>query len=88
MSEDERQELIDAGAAARAAGRSFLANPAYRPSEDPRHTGELRERWLARVNAWHVGWELENAVRTGAPDPQVADMLRRMARQPGNAPGA
>lgn len=56
------------GAAARAAGLSFFANPFYRAENMPGNTGEPREAWGAKCDAWELGWQLEDTLRAlGAP---------------------
>lgn len=59
-------EIQKAGANARAMGRTEFDNPYLQESELPRATGEPVEKWLAKWEAWQLGWKLEGAV-SGQP---------------------
>lgn len=57
------EELHRRGANARAAALSALDNPFYKAEAMPAATGESVERWLPKVQAWDLGWQIEDAIR-------------------------
>lgn len=63
LSPDEHERLQRAGANARAAGRSFLDNPHLKSENCPAATGEPLEVWVAKHDAWELGWRAEDAMR-------------------------
>jgi hypothetical protein len=58
---DKFQKL---GANARARGESEWLCPCFKPSEMPKATGESIEDWNAKVEAWRLGWKMEDAMRS------------------------
>ena len=52
------------GANARARGASMFDNPYYRSELMPAQTGGSIEAWTAQVEAWHLGWAMEDAMRS------------------------
>jgi len=89
MDPTDRERLIDQGASARAEGRSFLDNPAFRAHAHPRDDDRALSDWQDRVEAWHRGWMDEDAVRRGVAARAVRDLLDRLGRPgPGPGPGA
>lgn len=80
MDPTDRERLIDLGASARAEGRSFLDNPAFRAHAHPRDGDAAVSDWQDRVEAWHRGWMDEDAVRRGVAARAVRDVLDRLGR--------
>lgn len=56
-------EIIQAGANARASGQSMFDNPYLRSEELPAQSGISLEVWQSRHDAWHHGYEMEDMVR-------------------------
>jgi hypothetical protein len=50
------------GANARARGASMFDNPFYRSELMPAQTGRSLEEWTAQVEAWHLGWSMQDAM--------------------------
>lgn len=73
---DEIQQLQKQGAEARALGRSRSDNPFYQPALMPSTTGDSVPDWCAKVDAWELGWKIEDAMR---PD-QLSQVMAALAR--------
>jgi hypothetical protein len=54
------QEIQKQGAAARAKGLTQYECPFFQPDQVPVATGESFESWYAKVEAWNLGWKIEN----------------------------
>ena len=61
----ERSELQRQGAKAAARGDPPEANPIQKARNQPDATGESRQTWLKRCEAWAEGFDKENDVRAG-----------------------
>lgn len=59
----EHEHLQRAGANACALGRSELDNPFLRSAACPAATGETLDVWMAKYDAWHLGFTLEALMR-------------------------
>lgn len=64
ITQEEHEAVQKQGANARAMGRSQFANPFYKSEAMPRLTREPIEVWNAKQEAWHLGWSIENAMRS------------------------
>jgi hypothetical protein len=63
LSQEQLDKFQTFGANARARGESFLS-PYLQPHEMPKNTGESFEDWNAKVEAWNLGWSMEDAMRS------------------------
>lgn len=52
------------GANARAMGQGKFDNPLMKDAAMPRATGETLEQWVAKLDAWDLGWAVEDAMRS------------------------
>ena len=43
---------------------SKLDNPFYKPENMPAQTGESLEDWQAKAEAWNLGFEMDNSIRS------------------------
>ena len=64
ISQEECQALQKAGAEARAAGKTEIDCPLYKPKNMPATTGEDVELWSLRQDCWQLGWKIENMIRS------------------------
>jgi hypothetical protein len=60
MTQEESQKLQKDGANARAIGRSIIDNPFYKPENMPGQTGEEVAEWQLKVDAWELGWRIQD----------------------------
>jgi hypothetical protein len=65
MDQHQSLDLQRQGANARAAGLDQLHCPFYAAAQMPAVTGETAEAWVAKVDAWTIGWRMEDAMRGG-----------------------
>lgn len=63
MTKDESEALQKQGANARAAGLTSIDCPFYKEDATPSATGETIDVWNAKVEAWRLGWTIEDAMR-------------------------
>ena len=61
--DQEILSLQQDGANARALGRSAIDNPFYKSDAMPGHTGEPVEQWNRKMEAWNLGWTIEDMMR-------------------------
>jgi hypothetical protein len=59
----EQLAITKAGATARALGKSKMDCPYYKADAVPAATGESIEEWLAKIEAWELGWTAEDMMR-------------------------
>lgn len=59
----DNEELVKRGANDRARGLSPFDCPLFKREQMPATTGESVQEWNAKVDAWNLGWKLEDAVR-------------------------
>ena len=57
------------GAEARAQGRSIFDNPFYASDMVPAISGDDILEWQNKVEAWNLGWKIEDAVRNNVLTP-------------------
>lgn len=57
-------DLVKSGAEARAHGFSEIDNPFYAAEKMPAYTGESPDAWAKKVESWHAGWKIEDAIRS------------------------
>lgn len=60
-------EIQKQGANARAHGLSRYDNPFLKSTALPATTGETMEVWVAKHDAWNLGWTMEDAMRGDQP---------------------
>jgi hypothetical protein len=60
MTDDKIQK---AGANARALLKSQIDNPYLKPDKMPAATGQSIQEWNALVEAWDLGWKMEDVIR-------------------------
>lgn len=61
-------EIIQAGANARANGQSIFDNPYLKVEELPAAKGISLETWINKHDAWQHGYQLEDIVRMSKGD--------------------
>lgn len=61
----ERDDIVKRGSNARAMGLTESDCPFYAADQCPAATGETIEQWSAKVDAWKLGWRIEDAIRDG-----------------------
>jgi hypothetical protein len=57
------EQIQKAGANARALGRDRYSNPYYKVEHMPVNTGQTYEKWQADIDAWDLGWQMEDALK-------------------------
>ena len=63
MTIDEMVDLQKRGSRARVLGFKLSDNPYLQPDRMLCHTAEALAEWLARHDAWKLGWETEHAIQ-------------------------
>lgn len=65
MTREEHERIQKDGANSRAVNGplSSLRCPYYHADKMPAATGESIEEWQAKVDAWQLGWQAEDAIR-------------------------
>ncbi|NLS03759.1 hypothetical protein HGP14_10365 [Rhizobium sp. P32RR-XVIII] len=63
MTIDEMVDLQKRGSRARVLGFKLSDNPYLHPERMLGHTAEALAEWLARYDAWKLGWETEHAIQ-------------------------
>jgi hypothetical protein len=61
------EEIQKQGANARAMGLTQFDCPYFKPDQVPVATGESVESSNAKVEAWNLGWQIEDAMRSSSP---------------------
>ena len=82
MTIDEMVDLQKRGSRARVLGFKLSDNPYLHPERMLGHTAEALAEWLARYDAWKLGWETEHAIqavnlRVSAPPEMESNRPRR-----------
>jgi hypothetical protein len=63
MTIDEMVDLQKRGSRARVLGFKLSDNPYLHPTRMLGHSADALAEWLARYDAWKLGWETEHAIQ-------------------------